>query len=156
MNVLSEGDKGAETCLFVYLFVLFFLCTNSCAGRLCSVQGLNDDKLWILADVKTIVISLGLKCLVVRCKTTDLPEENVASKPSQAKPRLKPALKDRIIQSRAGSAFHLVSRCLIPWIIRRTWRWILHVPLKRRLIFKGRLGVISQKIKFFLTPTLRT
>jgi hypothetical protein len=38
-------------------------------------------------------------------------------------------------------------RWFLAWLILKSWRWIRHIPPKRRLIFIGQHGVISQKIK---------
>jgi hypothetical protein len=37
-------------------------------------------------------------------------------------------------------------------LIIRPWRWRPHIPSKRRLIFDGLQGVISQKIELFVPP----
>jgi hypothetical protein len=46
--------------------------------------------------------------------------------------------------------------CLLPasclflsWLILQPWSWRLHVTPKRRFIFNGLCGVVSQKIAFF-------
>jgi hypothetical protein len=48
------------------------------------------------------------------------------------------------------------SCCFFAWLILRLWRWRQHVLPKRQLIFNGILGIISQKIKVFITTAVRT
>jgi uncharacterized membrane protein YjgN (DUF898 family) len=47
-----------------------------------------------------------------------------------------------------GSAFHLLSRRFLVWLILRSWRWRRHVSPKRQLTFNGFHGVISHKTEF--------
>jgi hypothetical protein len=48
-------------------------------------------------------------------------------------------------------AEHVLSRWFLAQLILRPWRWRRTVSPKRRLLFNGLHGVISQKIKLFLT-----
>jgi hypothetical protein len=58
----------------------------------------------------------------------------------------------RINQSRKQrkiSAFHLLSRWFLAWLILRPWIWRRYVPPKRPLHFNGLHGVTSQKTELF-------
>jgi hypothetical protein len=47
---------------------------------------------------------------------------------------------------------HLLSRWYLAPLILRPWRWMWHVPPKRRLAFNRLHGVISQNIVLFSVP----
>jgi hypothetical protein len=55
-----------------------------------------------------------------------------------------------------SSAYYHLSLFFLARLILRTRRLRRHVPLKRRLTFDGRIGVISQKTELFIITAVRT
>jgi hypothetical protein len=64
----------------------------------------------------------------------------------------------RINQARNQNTYFVSASCcfLARLILRSPWRWMREVPPKRRIPFNGLHGVISRKIKFFITTAVIT
>jgi hypothetical protein len=55
----------------------------------------------------------------------------------------------------SGSAYHLLWRWFLAWLILRSWRWRCHASLKRRLNFNYLHGIMTHKTEPFITTAVR-